>query len=68
MLITFSKLFKMNCIFLPTCLKGKYGARLRQFSNKSYVVFGAERVNKFTVKNRYKTSKCTDKYLYTGLI
>ena len=33
---------KMSYIVLTTCFKGKYGNRLREFSNTSYVVFGAE--------------------------
>ena len=44
--ITFSKLSQI----LPNCLEGKYGYHLGEFSNTSFVMFGAGRVQfKFDV-------------------
>ena len=40
----------MKSYILPNCLKGKYGYHLGEFSNTSFVVFGAERVNKDSFK------------------
>ena len=33
-LITHCNVFKIIYIFIPTCLNGKYEARLREFSSK----------------------------------
>ena len=39
-------LCNMKRKILSKCLKGKYGYHLREFSDTSFIVFGAERVNK----------------------
>ena len=44
-MIIHRKLFKMKHKILPTCLQGNYGNSLGEFSNTSYGVIGAERVN-----------------------
>ena len=44
-LISYSKQLKMNCLFLPTCFKGKYKDRLREVRQTSYIsVLGLKRL------------------------
>ena len=42
-----SDLSKIINKILPTCLQGNYGDSLGEFSNMSYGMFRAERVNHF---------------------
>ena len=42
----YSNLSKMKNEILPTALQGNYSDHLGEFRNKSYDVFGAERVKK----------------------
>ena len=52
--------YTVKYMFLPTCLEGKYGVRLRKFSNTSYVMFRVEKVKlvqggigRFSLSNYY---------------
>ena len=45
LMIIHSNLSKTKNKILPTCLQGNYRDSLGEFSNTSYGVFGAERVN-----------------------
>ena len=40
-LIKWMKLWKLKSQILPNCLCRKYGAQLGEFTNMSFVVFGA---------------------------
>ena len=44
-MIIHRKVSKMKNKIFPTCLQGNYGNSLGEFSNTSYGVVGAERVN-----------------------
>ena len=43
-LVKWNKLWKLKSQILPNCLHRKYGTQLGEFTNTSFVVFGAERV------------------------
>ena len=54
---------------LPSCLKGKYGYHLEQFSNILFAVFGAEMVKEIVLPSKLysRVSLCTQKILEPDL-
>ena len=61
-MIMHRKLSKMKNKILPTCLQGNCGDSLGEFSNTSYGIVGAERVNYKNIHFKFMMQNCGTRY------